>query len=94
MGGRKSQGVMGWYTIPKVLSILPQRWQSILLLETYFFTESLLKVIGNRATVHRLVLASRGKGLASYNRFKLLLKSAWAIAVGMKLASFFLWIDF
>jgi len=35
------------------------------------------KLVGNGATVHRLVLASRGKGLASYNRHKRLPKVAW-----------------
>jgi len=42
------------------------------------------KVIGNGATVHRLVLESRGKSLASYTKLKQLLKAAWAIVVGMK----------
>jgi hypothetical protein len=44
------------------------------------------KVIGNGATLHRLVLASRGKSLASYTKLKELLKAAWAIVVGMKFA--------
>ena len=44
------------------------------------------KVIGNGATVHRLVLASRGKSLASYTKLKQLLKAAWAIVVGMGFA--------
>jgi len=48
------------------------------------------KLVGNGATVHRLVLASRSKGLAIYNRLKRLPKAAWAIVVGMKLASFLL----
>ena len=48
------------------------------------------KVLGNGATVHRLVLASRGKGLAKYTRFKQLLKAAWAIIVGMILIFRFL----
>ena len=43
------------------------------------------KVIGNGSTVHRLVLASRGKGLASYSSFKQLLMAALGIVVGMKL---------
>jgi len=43
-----------------------------------------LKVIGNGATVHRLVLASRGKSLASYTKLKQLLKAAWAIVLGMR----------
>ena len=43
-----------------------------------------LKVFGNGATVHRLVLASRSKSLASYNKLKQLLKAAWAIVLGMK----------
>ena len=49
-----------------------------------------LRVIGNGATVHRLVLASRGKSLASYTKLKQLLKAALAIVVGMKfiMASF------
>ena len=42
------------------------------------------KVIGNGATVHRLVLASRGKSLASYTKLKQLLKAAWVIVLGMK----------
>jgi hypothetical protein len=42
------------------------------------------KVIGNGATLHRLVLASHGKNLASYTKLKELLKAAWAIVVGMK----------
>ena len=42
-----------------------------------------LKVIGNGATVHRLILASRGKSLASYIKLKHLLKAAWAIIVSM-----------
>ena len=46
------------------------------------------KWVGNGATAHRLVLAGRRKGLASYNRLKRLPKAAWAIVVGMKLASF------
>jgi len=45
-----------------------------------------LKVIGNGATVHRLVLASRGKSLASYTKLKQLLKAAWAIVLGMEFA--------
>ena len=44
------------------------------------------KVIGNGATVHRLILASRGKSLASYTKLKHLLKAAWAIIVGMRVA--------
>ena len=43
-------------------------------------------VIGNGATVHRLILASRGKSLGSYTKLKELLKAAWVIVVGMKLA--------
>ena len=49
-----------------------------------------LKVIGNGATVHRLVLSSRGRGLASYTKLKQLLKAAWAIVVGMRLGYDFL----
>ena len=45
--------------------------------------------VGNGAAVHRLVLASRSKGLASYNRLKRIPNAAWAIIVGMKFASFF-----
>jgi len=48
-----------------------------------------LKVIGNGATIHRLIFASRGKGLASYAKFKHLLKAAWAIVVGMRLGPTF-----
>ena len=40
------------------------------------------KLIGNGATIHRLVLASRGESLGSYNSFKQLLKAAWGIVVG------------
>ena len=47
------------------------------------------KLVGNGATLHRLVLASLGKGLASYNRLKRLSQAAGAIVVGIKLASFF-----
>ena len=42
------------------------------------------KVIGSGATVHRLILASRGKSLASYTKLKQLLRAALAIIVGMK----------
>jgi hypothetical protein len=42
-----------------------------------------VKVIGNGATLHRLILANRGKSLAGYKKFKQLLKAAWAIVVGM-----------
>ena len=38
---------------------------------------------GNGATVHRLVLASRGKSLANYATFKHLLKAALGIVVGV-----------
>ena len=41
-------------------------------------------VSGNGATLHRLVLARRGKSLASYTKFKHLLKAAWAIVSGVK----------
>ena len=50
-------------------------------------------VIGNGATVHRLVLASRGKSLANYAKFKHLLKAAWAIVVGMNSAISFILIS-
>ena len=43
-----------------------------------------LDVIGNGATLHRLVLASHGKSLASYTSFKQLLRAAGAILHGMK----------
>ena len=51
------------------------------------------KVIGNGATVHRLILASRGKSLGSYTKLKQLLKAAWAIVVGMQfvIATFLDW---
>ena len=42
------------------------------------------KVIRNGATAHRLVLASRGKSLASYTTLKQLLKAALVIVPGMK----------
>ena len=42
------------------------------------------KVFENGATVHRLILATRGKSLGSYTRFKQLLRAAWAIVVGMQ----------
>ena len=42
-------------------------------------------VLGNGATLHRLILARRGKSLASYTKFKHLLKAAWAIVSGVKL---------
>ena len=41
-------------------------------------------VIGNGATVHRLILASRGKSLANYAKYKHLLKAALGIVIGMK----------
>ena len=44
------------------------------------------KVLGNGATVHRLVLASRGKCLGSYTSFKELLTAGLGIVVGMKSA--------
>jgi hypothetical protein len=47
-------------------------------------------VIGNGATLHRLVLASHGKSLASYAPLKQLLKAAWAIVIGMKVLVSFL----
>ena len=50
-------------------------------------------VIGNGATVHRLILASRGKGLANYAKFKHLLKAAWAVVTGTNWVRSF-WIDF
>jgi len=43
-------------------------------------------VIGNGATLHRLVLASRGKSLGSYTKLKQLLRAAWAIVAGKKFA--------
>ena len=43
------------------------------------------EVIGNGATLHRVVLASRGKSLASYGSLKQLLKAAWVIVVGKEL---------
>lgn len=44
-----------------------------------------LKVIGNGATVHRLILASSGKSLDSYTKLKQLLKAAFNIVAGMKI---------
>jgi hypothetical protein len=44
-------------------------------------------VIGNGATLHRLVLASRGKSLANYSSFKELLVGALHIVLGMNFIS-------
>ena len=44
------------------------------------------RVIDHGATLHRLVLASCGKSLGSYTKFKHLLKAAWAIVIGKKVA--------